>query len=198
MSQVFELNPIRKLGANGVLESIGLEWTEEASWRYSHRPLLYVMVIPVLVLWVIVGAVALVAGGGLFILATGLVLSYFARRYMWGALPRRSVVLKRDGKILVPHGIPANKKYRSLNATQPDVIGFEIGPSFSGMQQDWTSSVQMVTKTGATVTVSKVLHREEAREVVVGLNVALAEMRKSVGTEPMRKSARSGQRVLVD
>ena len=117
---------------------------------------------------------------------------------MRGQLPRRAVILQRDGKVLVPHGIPENKKFRSIRTRQPDIVGFEIGPSFSGVQHDWTSSVQIITNTGRTVTIGQLLHREEAREVVVGLNLALKEMRASVGQEPVRASRRTAARVLVD
>lgn len=198
MAQDFELNPIRNLNADGSLATIGLEWTEEASWRYSNRLLFYFMGFPVVALWVFFGFVAMMAGGGIFILGSGLAIAFVMHRYLWGPLPRRSVVLRRDGKVLVPYGIPANKKARSLRASQGDVVGFEIGPSVSGMPNDWTSSVQAVTKSGATVTIGKVLHREEAREVVVGLNMALHEMRTSVGGGAARPTRRGTTPTFVD
>jgi len=198
MTQAFDFKPIRKIAANGTIEAIGLEWTEEASWRYSHRATFYVMVIPAIVAWVLFGLFCLFGGLGPLVLIIGVLLAIVTYRYGWGELPRRSALLQRDGKIAVPHGLPRMKTAKFLIARQPDVVGFEIGPSISGMQHDWTSSVQAVTNTGETVTISKVLHREEAREVVVGLNLALREMRASVGNEPMQRMRNVDPRILVD
>ena len=198
MTQFFELNPIRKIGTNGSIEAIGLEWIEEASWRYSNRAILWVFAIPLAILAILAGVFFLFGLGNPVILVMGIALAVWINRYMRGKLPIRSLVMRRDGKISVPHGLPRMKSAKFLRVRQPDVVGFEIGPSLSGMQHDWTSSVQAVTSTGETVTVSKVLHREEAREVVVGLNLALREMRASVGTEPIQRMRNVGPRILVD
>lgn len=198
MTSFFELKPIRKVAANGTIEAIGLEWIEEASWRYSHRAIFYVMVIPAIIAWVLFGLFCLFGGLGPIVLIIGAALAVVTYRHVWGDLPCRSVILQRDGKIACPHGLPRMKTAKFLRIHQPDVIGFEIGPSISGMQHDWTSSVQAVTQTGETVTVSKVLHREEAREIVVGLNLALHEMRRSVGANTSRNAGRPTQRMLLD
>lgn len=198
MAQNFELNPIRKSGASGAPDAIGLQWTEEASWRYSLRTMIWMLALPFAVLIDLAGIVFLFGLGSPFMLIMGIGFTIWIVKYMTGKLPVRSVLLRRDGKIEVPHGMPGMKSAKFLKVRQPDVVGFEIGPAFSGMQQDWTSTVQAVTNTGSTVTVSKALHREEAREIVVGLNLALREMRVSVGTEPMQAMRGIKSRVLVD
>lgn len=204
MAQTFEIEPIRKVGANGTLDAIGLEWTEQSSWRYSNRPMMIVMGLPLAAFVLFCGVLVLFWSGNPLVLLLGGLFLFWTIRYMIGPLPKRAVIFKRDGTVLVPHGTPEGKKWRSMKARQPDIVSFEIGPARSGMQQDWTSSVQFVTKTGRTATVSCLLHREEAREVVVGLNMALAEMRKSVGTDtahtaqPARKAQAAQRRAVVE
>lgn len=198
MSRPFELNPIRKAGPGGVIESIGLQWVEEASWRPSLWPMMILSAIPAAIFIVLVGVWCIHWYGNWLVLLAGIGLCTFIVRYMTGPLPKRGVVLKRNGQILVPYGTPVNAKWRSLKARQQDVVGFEIGPAFGGMQNDWTSTVQAVTQSGVTVTLSKFLHREEAREIVVGLNLALAQMRRSVGNDPAYYAGNTAQFEFVD
>lgn len=196
--QTFEVEPIRTLSPSGTLESVGLEWTEEASWRHGHKPMMFIMALPMALFFVLAGFIMMMNGWGPIIMILSIAFLIWIFQYCFGKLPRRSVVLKRNGKIGIPHGIPENKRHRSLKARQPDIVGFEIGPAVSGTAHDWTSSVQAITQTGATITLSRFLHREEAREVVVGLNLALKEMRSSVGREPVRASRPVAARVFVD
>jgi hypothetical protein len=160
--------------------------------------MLFVIAIPFNVFVVLVGVFFLFGLGNPLILIIGVAFMIWIVRYLGGNLPTRSVLFRRDGAILVPHGTPGHKKATWINVNQSEVVSFEIGPAFSGMQQDWTSTVQLVTEEGDTVTLSRFLHREEARKVVVGLNRALREMRASVGTEPMQRGQSMGARVLVD
>lgn len=185
MSQFFEVDPVRKVSANGVLETVGLEWTEESSWRHSNKLLLLITIVPLSIAGLFFGLLLIASMGWAILLMTA-GFSYAAWQYAFGRLPRRSVVFDRKGRVLVPFGLPQEKAARSLRLKQPDIVGFEIGPSFSGMQNDWTSTVKAVSRSGSTVTLSRFLHREEAREIVVGLNMALMEMRASVGEEPMQ------------
>ena len=199
MNQAFGLNPIRKVGANGTIEAIGLEWTEEASWRRANMPVMLATGIPIAfgMLWA--GYVMLVWGMGPWLLLLDAAFVGATIFYLFGRLPHRTVLLRRDGKVGVPHGLPDEKGGKFLKARQPDIIGFEIGPAYGHVgYRDWTSKVLAVTSTGGTVTISRYLHREEAREVVVGLNLALREMRASVGTEPMQRMRNVGPRILVD
>lgn len=195
MSQRFEIIPIRKAAANGALDGIGIEWTEEASLRHSNRlPMWFA-----LVLCIGCAALALImtaAGGGLLAFAAFAAFAATAGYTIYwqlGPLPRRSVVFMRDGRIAVPHGIPGEKHARRLRRTQADIASIEIGPSRSGMQQDWTRTVQFVSAEGLTDTISQKMHAEEGREVAVRLGRALHEMRQTVGRGPLKAEAVQAQ-----
>lgn len=198
MSQHFETNPIHRVSDNGVLEAIGLEWTEEASVRYNGRlPMWFAFVVtaPFLLFSFIalpyysfVGLVGVLGFGGF---------ALFILHWLLGALPRRSVMFLRDGSIHVPHGIPRWGISR-LKLRQPDLVNIEIGPSDGSPHMGWTTTVNLVSSSGRTTTVSWRLHREEAREIVVKLTRALQEMRVDVGGNPVHATGAPRLREYVD
>lgn len=191
MARPFEVKPVRRVGKNGAVEIIGMEWTEEASWRSSQGPMMWLLAVPLAIGLIIAGVVFIGAAGNPLFMLLAVAFSIWLGHRMFAGLPRRSVLLDRDGRIQVPDGMPGNGSARFLKVRQGELAGFEIGPCFSGMAQDWTSSLQAVTTSGITVTVSRFLHREEARQIAVGLNLALHEMRKSAGATPTRTTARA-------
>jgi hypothetical protein len=186
MTQTFEAKPIRRIDQNGALYGVGVEWTEEASWRYSHRPAL-IGLVPIMMGAALFSVFLAAAGTPLGLIAV-IAASVWVWRFFFGTLPRRSVIFMRNGRIALPHGLPGHKKARWLKLTQPDIESIEIGSSRSGMQHDWTSTVQFVSVDGLTDTIGQKLHREEAREVAVKLNLALREIR-GVVAQPLASTA---------
>lgn len=194
MAQLFEVKPIRKVGSNGVLEGVGLEWTEEPSLRSNGRLgmwFAFAIAAPAAVIFFAVGGVGTV-GALVFAASAAWILNW-----QFGALPRRSIVFRRDGTITAPNGLPGQGGALRLTQHQADLASIEVGPCFSGLQQDWTSSVQFVAASGLTTTVSQKLHREEARQIAVRLNLALKELRQ--GAAAVRSTAVPAKsRQLVD
>ncbi len=194
--QMFELEPIRTVDADGVLQGVGIEWTEECSLRHTNRFMMWLafaMCVPFAFFSLV--ALAYYPGPGLFGLISFGGMGAYVLYWQLGPLPRRSVIFERDGHVVTPHGIPGGGRIR---ASQSEIVSIEVGPCRSGLQSDWTSTVKLVSSRGGTTTVSQKLHREEAREVVVWLSHALKEMRSSVGREPMRASRKVQHRVFVD
>jgi hypothetical protein len=183
MAQNFEAKPIRRMDQNGVLTGVGVEWTEEASLRHNNRLLMWFAFLICLPSTLVSLGLAVAFGlpglisFGLFAWMTGYVLYW-----QFGPLPKRSIICARDGSIITPHGVPGQNGRAKLRLAQADIASIEIGPCRSGMRQDWTSTVQIVSEDGMTETISQKLHREEGREVAVKLNHALREMRRAVAT----------------
>jgi hypothetical protein len=182
MAKPFECKGIERTAADGSLEAAGAQWVEESAWRHSKGHA-YLIAIPILVICYIAGILLAFAGNGLLLLiAIGMTI--FLWNFAKGDLPRRSVVFERDGTIRVANGIPMMKKKNqisTLRLKQQDVANIEIGQNSSGMPNDWTQTVKLVSRMGETVTVSHRLSGEEAREVVVLLTWAIKSMRESLG-----------------
>lgn len=196
MARLFEIDPIRRVAKNGTLEGIGLEWTEEASLRKTNRWMMFfvfVFCIPCALFSLI--AIPYFSGPGwLGLIGFGWT-GFYALYWVFGPLPRRSMIFMRDGSISVPQSIPG-LGWKLATRHQADIANFEVGPARSGMQQDWTSSVQLVTGFGRTETISQKLHRQEARQIVVGLSLALKEMRVGVAQAPASSRERAAD--LID
>lgn len=180
MTRHFECEPFREKDANGVLQTAGVRWTEQASLRGS----LFARVM-------LIGACIVI--GGYMLLSIGLLgpkatpalvvegaLLFFLLKVAFGPLPQRSTIFRRDGSIETPHGLPRDKRATRLRFSQPDIVSIEVIGAISGMAQDWTSSVALITEDGHTIPVGQKLHGEEAREVAVALSMALRDMRASL------------------
>lgn len=200
MFRSFEITPIRKLGEGRTLEGVGLEWTEEASFRRVMLPT-FIIAFVMFVIMTVTGLYALYLNTILGLLIAGFG-GYMMIRCIWwviGPLPRRAIIFMRDGDIAVPHGIPRTKGGSWLKLDQASLANIEAGPGWAGIPNDWTTTVALVSTVGSTVTISTKLHREEAREIIVGLALALKQMRASVAEhQTVARAPATRQSTLIE
>jgi hypothetical protein len=189
MTRRFVCEPFREKDGNGDLQACGVRWTEAASLRgnlFARFAVIGACVVIGGYMLIIVGLLgpratpALVVQGGLLFLLL---------KVAFGPLPERSLILRRDGTIETPHGLPREKKVRRLRFGQAEIVSIEVIGAISGMTQDWTSSVALITGDGHTIPVGAKLHSEEAREVAVALTMALRDMRAAVRAPQVPVSA---------
>jgi hypothetical protein len=180
MTKHFVCEPFREKDENGVLQAAGAHWTEAASLRNNLFARLAVIFACVVIGIYILFTVAMLGSSATPALAVESTLLFFLLKIAFGPLPERSVILHRDGKIDTPHGLPREKKVRRLRFHQPEIVSIEVIGAISGLAQDWTSSVALITGDGHTIPVGAKLHAEEAREVAVALTMALRDMRAAV------------------
>lgn len=196
MTRHFVCEPFREKDTNGVLQASGVRWTEMASMVGGFNR---VILIGCDVVLVVLFAVSLMLGpaGVVVIGVVGTVL-FAGLRAAFGPLPERAVIFRRDGVIETPHGLPREKRVTRLRFRQAGIASIEVIGAISGMAQDWTSSVALITEDGHTIPVGRKLHSEEAREVAVALSIALRDMRAAVRAPqaPVRSVSKSGRTAI--
>ena len=183
MTRNFVCKPLRERDKSNKLLSAGMHWSEEASWRSGSNQPAMILALVGLGCWVVVFALVAANGApvpGLIGLVSFGGLGLYAWRKTLGDLPTRSVVFRRDGTIEAPEGLPRSASARSIRLHIDQIGSIEVGPNLSGMPQDWTKSVQIIDKEGQTTAVGQRFHEEEAREVAVGLSLALKELRDEI------------------
>jgi hypothetical protein len=187
MSRLFECEPFREKDENGVLQASGVRWTEMASMVGGYKRVILVGASVVLAIDFVFSLLLGVAGTPVIAIVGYLL--FLALRAAFGPLPKRAVIFHRNGLIEVPHGLPREKRAARLRFDQAQINSVEVIGAISGMAQDWTKSVALITEDGHTVPVGQKLHAEEAREVAVALTIALRDMRAAVRAPQVAVSA---------
>jgi hypothetical protein len=195
MTRQFECEPFRDKDENGVLQASGVRWTETASMVGGFNR---VIIIGCDVVLVVLFAFSLMLGpAGIIVIGVIGVVLFAGLRAAFGPLPQRAVIFHRDGVVETPHGLPREKRVSRLRFRQAEINSIEIIGAISGLAQDWTKSVALITEDGHTIPVGTKLHSEEAREVAVALSMALRDMRAAVrvpqvptqaATRPVRRA----------
>jgi hypothetical protein len=180
MTRRFVCEPFREKDENGVLRSAGVRWTEQASLRGNLLARIAVIFACVVIGGYMLIVLGLLGPKGTPALVVQGALLFFLLKVAFGPLPERSVILRRDGVIETPHGLPREKTVRRLRASQAEIVSIEVIGAISGLAQDWTSGVALITEDGHTIPVGQKLHAEEAREIAVALTMALRDMRAAV------------------
>jgi hypothetical protein len=180
MTRQFVCEPFRDKDGDGVVQAAGVRWTEQASLRGSGLARFMLIGASALIGLYIVFTLGMLGSRGAPALLVEAPLLYFLLRLAFGPFPERALIFRRDGSIEAPHGIPREKRVTRLRCRQPEIVSIEVIGAISGMAQDWTSGVALITGDGRTIPVGTKLHAEEAREVAVALTMALRDMRAAV------------------
>lgn len=198
MTRRFVCEPFREKDGDGVLQAAGVRWTEQASLRGSLMARVSLIFACVVVGGYMLFIVGLLGPRGTPVLVVQGALLFFLLKVAFGPFPERALIFHRDGQIETPHGLPREKRVTRLRFRQPEIVSIEVIGAISGMAQDWTSGVALITGDGHTVPVGTKLHAEEAREIAVALSMALRDMRASVRMPQMpTRAAQPSRRAAI-
>lgn len=175
--------PVRRKDKDGLTES-GYVW-DEVRFKF------YVLLALVAACGVIASTVAMLHRGftdALVVLIPALTLLV---PVVWVYRRPRTVVFRRDGAILTPHGVRGRLGVRKLRFPHWEIASIELCP------QGEDFGVMLFTTEGASVLLAKDMYNGDARLVAVQLTKALREMRESMAVLASQKRAAPAKRNFV-
>lgn len=166
--------PIRERDANGALIKAGYRWLER---RDGPLAFIFLMVIGVAIMCVgIAGTVPHTPEPGLIIIGFGaLLLTGSLYGFAKWRIRERSLYFDADGKTFAPAGLPDYPDVRELKFRPPDIASIEVKHDYR------TYSVVLITGEGEEFRLAIYLIERDARLVSVQLNLALTEIRMTIG-----------------
>lgn len=166
--------PIRERDQSGKLVRSGYQWLERRDATFV--PLLFGFLLPIP--GVLYGLFLILIDKQLgfpILLGSALILWLCGRGMRRNTSLPRSLVFGLDGSIDTPQGLPAYANLRRWEMTHADVVSIE-----ANMYRN-NSTVELFKRSGGKEVLAQKLTVDEARQVAVQLNLALAEMRVAKG-----------------
>lgn len=191
---MFELHRFEERSPDGLLKSVGIEWTEN---REELRKLVFgLMVLSIVAGTIVAFFVAAFVRPWWACMALGITMMspmFFLERLSLRGRPRE-FVFHRDGRMEAPLGFQA---YESRHKTVPGhhsaVVSIEAQQTASTLearQTPFSNGVAMYMRDGDVAYVAGRLHRDSARKLAVQLTLALKDL-----TEDMAKDTASRAKV---
>jgi hypothetical protein len=192
-SSQFDFQQIREMNADKALVSAGSRWNEKTVGLAFGRGLAFFL-LPIggLLLWLAANMStdkgAGMAGQTSIVLMLGLAFAIPGLLLMMRRSPSRSIVLGVDGSITTPDGLPGQPLLRKWEKLRTENIhSFAVAQSAPGFPD---TQVNLITTSGDTIYLSRNLHSEHARKIVIQLTEALKEVRLAV-EQPTREDVSS-------